>query len=346
MTMTTSRSKSRLLVHWGNPYMLEEVLAPIMDRLAAVYEVSLVLVDWRMTPRVQGIVDGWRAREVVREVRTLAGHKGGPAMQEAVGMREWFGRFDVFLGLSAFHPVERFIVEECLKAGCRRALFWPHPCNLWMYPWLVESGDASAAGPLLEIGEAWDVLMFFSEGDAAAHRKVLGRESIVAVRYEVEVEKKDRLEAILMPHSIHGERELTPAVLSAYAHDIKIAMQATGIRVVHIRPHPGRPRRYTKILVEKLNEKPMAQHAAWYAGVMGPASGALRDAALTQGGNFVVGSMRLSKGHYPMPKETIGFAGRIGWIEADGSYAPGTFERLPKPGTDLPSAADVVCALA
>jgi hypothetical protein len=195
---------------------------------------------------------------------------------------------------------------------------------------------------LTQIGtRQMDATLFFSQEDADIHKKLYGHDRFFAVRPHscVSEENAIKLNAVLMPFSVHEERDLDGELFDIYCRDLMIVIKESGVSEVHLRPHPGRNDPWLTGLVARLTKRgvpirlveakgSLGEVAKRYVGVFGAVSGSLRDARLSSQEIFVIGSMGFSLTHFSDPKSVVGFGGSIGWIESDGTYDPMIF-RVP-----------------
>lgn len=153
-------------------------------------------------------------------------------------------------------------------------------------------------------------------------------------------------------HSVQMERSavlvcltsvsVTGESLSLFCRDLQIVMKESGVKIVHIRQHPrSRAFWYEELLMylnEKGivaaivgNEKPIRENVCSYMGVVGYASNALQEARAACDYAFVVGFVAASEMYCQNPKflfgDVAGLETTIDWIEADGSYDSGIFQR-------------------
>lgn len=128
--------RPRLLISWGNPYVLEDSIAPILPDLARKFAIVFFLVDLSLSKRVHDQVAAWKADGLIVDYTVLPGLGGN--VQSHIAMRTLLPvikllDFDVFLSISASQPCERYILELALPEKCERILFWPHPTNLYLF---------------------------------------------------------------------------------------------------------------------------------------------------------------------------------------------------------------------
>jgi glycosyltransferase domain-containing protein len=129
--------KPRMLLSWGNPYVLDEAITPILPDLAARFSIILLLVDYRLSSQIRERAYAWKDQGLIDDVLVAPSHGG--SFEAHLYMRQLLPAirrldFAVFLSISAMQPYERYLIECGLPAGCLRILFWPHPTNLFLYP--------------------------------------------------------------------------------------------------------------------------------------------------------------------------------------------------------------------
>ncbi len=138
--------KPRLLVSWGNPYVLDEAITPVLPELAARFSIILLLIDYRLSAQIRERAFAWKDQGLIDDLLIAPSHGG--SFEAHLYMRNVLPAlrrldFDVFLSISAMQPCERYLIECALPARCLRILFWPHPTNLFLYP---ELGQALLEG--------------------------------------------------------------------------------------------------------------------------------------------------------------------------------------------------------
>jgi glycosyltransferase domain-containing protein len=129
--------KPRMLLSWGNPYVLDEAITPILPDLAARFSIILLLVDYRLSSQIRERAYVWKDQGLIDDVLVAPSHGG--SFEAHLYMRQLLPAirrldFAVFLSISAMQPYERYLIECGLPASCLRILFWPHPTNLFLYP--------------------------------------------------------------------------------------------------------------------------------------------------------------------------------------------------------------------
>ena len=141
-------TKPRLLINWGNPYVMEDVIGPILPELAERFWIVLLLVDYRLEPNIRGAANSWKQKGLVADVLIAPSHGGSLAahryMADAAAMLKKLD-FDLFVTISAMQPYERYLTDWILPEKCPRIVLWPHPTNLFLNPELsraVADGDA------------------------------------------------------------------------------------------------------------------------------------------------------------------------------------------------------------
>lgn len=148
-----AKTKPRLLLLWGNPYVLDEAVAPILPDLADRFSIVLLLVNYRMTPKIHEQALAWKEAGLVADVLVAPSHGG--TVEAHVYMRNILPvlkslDFEVFVSISAMQPCECYIIEHALPASCARIVFWPHPTNLFLYPELSNAVVSQPPSPNLD----------------------------------------------------------------------------------------------------------------------------------------------------------------------------------------------------
>lgn len=135
-------AKPRLLLSWGNPYVLDEAITPILPALASHFQIVLLLVDYKLSQRVKEEAYAWKDEGLVVDVLIAPSHGGSLNAHLYIWYLLPIFRkldFSVFLSISAMQPYERYIIDCMLPEKCVRVLFWPHPTNLFVYPELGQA---------------------------------------------------------------------------------------------------------------------------------------------------------------------------------------------------------------
>ena len=91
--------------------------------------------------------------------------------------------------------------------------------------------------------------------------------------------------------------------------------------------------------------RPLREVVCDYAGVVGFVSAALRDARGCCDHAFVVGMVAASKAMFPNPKFIFGDSEGIDWIEEDGTYSAGAFQRRPYRAPKRPTLMELLQSL-
>jgi hypothetical protein len=114
-------------------------------------------------------------------------------------------------------------------------------------------------------------------------------------------------------------------------------MDKTGAQVLHLRKHPDETGKWDKQLLQYLianginavmveADKPIKDIMCDYLGMVGFASGALRDARAACDYCYVIGFEGVSIGRYMNPRFVFGNSEGIDWIFEDGSFDEKIFQ--------------------
>lgn len=212
-------------------------------------------------------------------------------------------------------------------------LFVGKSFELRNHDWLTQLGT-----------DQFDAVAFLDPLEARAYAALYGNPEMFVVEHPVKGNCRCGVshgarEAILSPLSgFMGSDDVPAPMLELYRRDLGAAMGESGAREVHLRLHPRETGRWPQQLVAFLGlhgiearivdpSRPIREIACDYAGVVGFASAALRDARGSCDEAFVVGMTAVSKVLFSNPQFIFGDSEGIGWIGEDGSYAPDTFRR-------------------
>ena len=135
-------SKPALLINWGNPYVLDEAITPVLSDLAKKFRIVLLLVDYNLTDEMRERTLAWKDDGLIMDVLVAPTHGGTLELHQFMNSLMPAFRhlnFDVFLTISAMQPYERYLLDWILPKKCLRIVFWPHPTNLFIYPELTKA---------------------------------------------------------------------------------------------------------------------------------------------------------------------------------------------------------------
>jgi len=191
-----------------------------------------------------------------------------------------------------------------------------------------------------------DLLLFSDMLEARIHRALyLNDKMKVSVIDHVFVGQcsctkcNNNIKTILSPLSgVVGVDTIPEKVLEDYLSGFTIALTESGAIDIELRTHSRETGRWPYQLCDYLNDnhvpakvvdsnKPISDIVCGYMGVVGFASGALRDARASCDYAFVVCFEKLSKYRYLNPKIVYGDGEGIGWINQDGTYNKDIFIR-------------------
>lgn len=147
---SATAAKPAMLINWGNPYVIDEAITPILPALAEKFRIVLLLVDYNLTDKVRAKAQDWKRSRLVEDVLVLPSHGGSLDVHRMMANLTPIFRaldFRVFLSISAMQPYERYLLDWILPPTCLRLVMWPHPTNLFVHPQLAEAvigGDRAA----------------------------------------------------------------------------------------------------------------------------------------------------------------------------------------------------------
>tara|TARA_Y100000589_G_C27162653_1_gene633477 strand:+ start:794 stop:2122 length:1329 start_codon:yes stop_codon:yes gene_type:complete len=151
--------------------------------------------------------------------------------------------------------------------------------------------------------------------------------------------KKIRKDILLSPLSgFVGCDEIPQEYLELFLKPLQISIRESNAKEVHLREHPRENGNWQFQLNDYLNKnglsskivssnEPINEVICNYAGVVGFASGMLRDARNCCDQVFVVGFEELSMLRYPNPQLVFGYAEGINWIRIGYKYHKSFFRR-------------------
>jgi hypothetical protein len=192
--------------------------------------------------------------------------------------------------------------------------------------------------------DQFDAVAFLDPLEARAHAALFGNPNMFVVEHPAlgncrcgttSAERR----AILSPLSgLMGRDSIPLETLEVYRRDLTTALRETGANEIHLRLHPNETGNWPRQLAEFLNKSgvparivdatlPIREMICDYAGMVGFASGTLRDARGSCDYAFLVGMVAASKTMFPNPKLLLGESEGVDWIEEDGTFAPGIFQR-------------------
>tara|TARA_B100001248_G_C27356112_1_gene443891 strand:+ start:76 stop:1152 length:1077 start_codon:yes stop_codon:yes gene_type:complete len=191
-----------------------------------------------------------------------------------------------------------------------------------------------------------DLLLFTDELEVEAHKLLFKNKKVKVAIVENLISNKCRCstnkskkEILLSPLSgFVGSDSISNKYLELFVKSFRISLTESGTKKVHLRPHPRENGKWHFQLSEYLNkngipsevvdpDKPISEIICDYAGVVGFASGMLRDARYACDYIFIVGFEELSKTRYENPKLVFGRGAGINWIGEDNLYKKSFFKR-------------------
>jgi len=198
---------------------------------------------------------------------------------------------------------------------------------------------------LTQLGtDQFDAAVFVDPLEARAYAALLGTPNTFVTEHPARgncrcAQLGTERHAILSPLSgLMGSNALPDELLDLYRRDLGAALHASGAREVHLRLHPRETGQWPQQLAEYLRangvaarivdaSRPVREVICEYTGVVGSVSASLRDARGSCDYAFVACMVAPSKPQFANPKFIFGAGEGIAWIEADGSFAAGAFER-------------------
>lgn len=224
-----SDSRPRMLINWGNPYVINESVAPALPDLAKRFQIVLLLVNYHLTKEIHDKALEWKKAGYIKDLLIAPSHGGSFAAHAYIRniagqLHAW--KFDIFLTISAMQPYERYLTDWILPAHCLRVVLWPHPTNLFLHAALADSVTSNAPRNQIEaeISKA-------RQRSQPSILKELAKPSLTAVRIAVFILLAE-FASLFTPK--RGPAEVRAAPLVAIP----------GLRLLRARPMIGRPSRF------------------------------------------------------------------------------------------------------
>lgn len=195
----------------------------------------------------------------------------------------------------------------------------------------------------------FDAGLFFDPQEARAHAALFDNPNMFTVEHPAHGSCRCRDRAIeprpllvILSGQLAGDllaESMVQHIVESYARDIVRSVRESGATEVHLRLHP---RETSMVRAQRLVDylalcgvearivdpvRPVREIVCDYVGVLGFASSALRDARAACDYAFVVCLMGVSRTDVADPKTWLGDAEGIDWVEEDGTFPPGAFQR-------------------
>lgn len=119
--------KKRLLITWGNPYIFNETIVPIIPKLAEEYLVSIITVDSFMPSGLVAAIESMRENGLIEKYWILPDTES--VFRHQFYLKSHIGawremNFDIQLSGSEIQIYEHYINSCSLPAHCLRVCFW------------------------------------------------------------------------------------------------------------------------------------------------------------------------------------------------------------------------------
>lgn len=120
-------AKKKMLVAWGNPFIFNEAVLPLIDKLANNFELTVLLEDFYMPENLTNILKHKQAQGVIADCIVIPNHNKllnfHVAMQVAVKKLKP-QNFDVLLAGSLMTVFDRYLTDLVMPAKSLKVCFW------------------------------------------------------------------------------------------------------------------------------------------------------------------------------------------------------------------------------